>query len=331
MENKVENRFIDKILKNKFLVGFVIVMGVLIVISAILRAITPPPPPAATVVTSDLQFTADVIFSPDISIEIPDKVSVYRAGPAPDIEKYAEKIAERLSLAPFQNFKNFWQDDQEIYSLATERNTTVISYKKDLLIQNTEIEDSRIVDKNMLSDSLRRFIDSHQIFTNYVLTEPKPFMIAPESYEPVTSDSDADVYQINVQYLIDGIPLYLSNQEQPPGIAWLDKNGDITRMNFYPLPNSFEKTETYNTLPLRSVETNIQNGEVTYILAENHEVIDPSQKQLKTITFSSASLEYRQQETNGYILPYIKFIGTGTNDLGIEYEVEAISPLVKVE
>jgi hypothetical protein len=127
------------------------------------------------------------------------------------------------------------------------------------------------------------------------------------------------------------IPLTLSDLDRDPGEVWVDRKGTILRFDFFRISNTLEKVESYSSLDLQTIERNMKNGEVTYIKASSVIPMNPEATQLDSISFSSATLEYRQNTQNGYILPYVHFSGMGKDKNGDEYAVEAISPAVKVQ
>ncbi|MEO8581589.1 MAG: hypothetical protein ABI425_03305 [Patescibacteria group bacterium] len=325
--------FITKLFQKKWLRVFIVIMGLAVVISAILQALTPTPPPAETVVTTEKTYKAQITFDKNLTMSMPSKLAVYQALQPETIETTIQKLAKQLPLTPVPGTSNAWQDANQEYQLTTSGNATLIAYKKDILLSilDDTLPKTATVTHEEIAKKIRSFIDEHQLFQNYTLSEPEPQSVNPESTEPAKDEASTNAYKITLNTLVDNIPFISSDKVQSPAIIRVDKNASILEISFYPVPSSFEQVQIVNSLGLGGVEDRMLAGLITYIHAGNFDAIEPNAENLSNVEFSSATLEYRQNEQNGYILPYIHFYGVGKDKNNSIFNVEAISPAVKVE
>ena len=331
MNTTVDKTLFEKFFNNKWLRGFVLVAAVVLIISAILRALTVPAPPVATVITNELNTEVKISFSDSLSLQMPEKLSTYSSTEVIDIEKYRDDLAKSLDLIPYPLLKNVWQDKNQVYQLMTEGDGLYLAYKKDVYFADPQPQVKLPLNPTQLQATTKTFIDSHQLFQNYALSGVQPFLLSAEGLITAPSEAEANVFEFEVNTLIDNIPFIVGDKGMPPGRVRVNANGDINRFNFYPVPQQFLKIETYSPLSLDAIKGKVDDGLLTIINIETNEDDISARGIITEATFHSATLEYRQNTQNGYILPYVRLSGIGKDKENKEYIVEAISPAIKVE
>ena len=308
----------------------VVLVVIVLMISAIIRAITPDLPPVATLVQSNLRFQTGIEFSPNVSVEIPSKLSTYSSDPTPEINNLAENLAQQFQLNPHPKFIGYWVNEDESVILNIEGDGRLIAYK--IPVDPFALPQRKVVlSKEELKQSTIDFINRYQLFSNYTLSDGVPYEITAEHYEPLTLEDDASYFLFSVYGEIDGHPYLLGNQIASPAEIIINVSGNVTKAIFYPLSANLTKVSEYSTLSLDEIINNAQNGELIYINAAANDPFEPQAEDMQSVEFTSATLEYRQNEQNGYILPYVHFYGTGVNEAGEVFDVEAISPAIAVQ
>jgi hypothetical protein len=116
----------------------------------------------------------------------------------------------------------------------------------------------------------------------------------------------------------------------PNALIWTYLDGELYRADFYPQATNWRKVNAYQTLSLAEIEQQIRNNQYTVInVGRTNPFTDDRQlNQLSTITFTVAQLEYRSNSTNGYVLPYLHFSGTGTDQNNNKFNIDIITPVV---
>ena len=323
------NIMANRLTKKNIFYVFVSLVAILIVVSGILRAITPTPPPSISKIeTAKVVSATDIKIDDDLNMQLPSKLNFYRQTNTYDVVSFAQSLAKKLNFRLLTGLKTTWGNDAEDEVLSIEGN--LVTYQQYLTPQeaNNDLV-SLTLDENSATEIMKNFLDKHQILTDYVLTEPKKINITTEGFE---NSEPYDGYKIEAQININDIPYYLGERSLPPARGYLYNDGKIVKMYFYPTSLNLELISTYNSLAFEKIKTNLtSNTDATYIYYEKAEPFEIVPKQLKEITFSKASLEYRENETNSLIIPYVRFSGVGKNQLNEEYLLEAITPAIEVE
>lgn len=321
------NKIIQLIIQKwKYVLLFTVV--VLLIISAIFRALTPKPPTIQTVVSTEQNVQAKIEFL-DFEVNIPTSLSVFESGTQKvDTIDLAQNLATRLQMQKLDIVDNYWENTSSGEHLFLERNNDILTYSKqtegsELSNQQTNIEKAG---QNALA-----FIEMTQLVEKVSISKTQYTVTTPDGYFPTTDIRSADSYEFTAIQQINNIPLFSQDEIEPAAIVWTDLSGNILRATFTLKKIQYNEVSQFPSLLISNIKKNTQDGLITYIHISKKIPGTVNEEQLKLITFQEGELQYRKNEDNGFILPYVRFIGTGVDEEGNQYNVEAITPAIEVQ
>ncbi len=319
--------FLANLFKKKSTRIFLSIVALLLVVSAVLQALTPPPVPIETIVTNTQKYSPKIVFN-QISIEIPKKITVYRnlEDKSSKADDLVQQFVKNLQLVKKSTLP-YWRNEEATILLEKSSNNdiSIAFYNKDGLIPKTGITER----KDLALENIQDLLIKLGMTENTVISDPQ-YMLMDNHIVAAPNKEAANAMLFKVSVLLDGFPLISGDTAEPPAEFWTDLEGNIKKASFYPIGKTFEKVETHNTLSLDQIEQQVTFKNVTFINVSSREDFESYTDTLREVTFDKALLEYRKNEQNGYIVPYIRFVGIGF--AGSEsFDVEAISPAVKVE
>lgn len=308
------------------------IIFLVLIISSILRLLTPQLPPKETLIQKDSPLTqkATLSFSSDIHLDLPSKLNTYvTESRQQSVEQFATNFANKNNYSEITSNKKTWVNSTNSSSITIEEINNNVLFKNfyspdqiNLVKKTASIEEAKNIFVKFINESV-----GLQAFT---ITKQTPVFISNEAIED-SADNESNAYQFEVSQLIDSIPLIVGTRRSPLAKGIVMKDGNIFEVVFYPYTTTFNKVREYSPLSLETMKKNAESGLITYLVSSSNTEDNYEANLLATIDFSIATLEYRQNEENGYILPYVHFTGVGKDHNGITYNVEAITPAIRVE
>lgn len=326
METTIKN-FISKILKKKWVRIFLGLIAILLVVSSVLKALTPEPVPIETLVTSDLSYSPKVKFN-DITLDIPSKITVYQNIQDKSVKnnKLKQQFIDELNLTVHKS-DQYWRNEAgTILMEVNSKNETFLSF-----FDGPDLFPAKGIPENRQAavTNVQNILGKLGFTQNVHISDPK-YVFLENRIEAVDSAADANGLEFSVQFFIDNIPYFSNNTSDPPAMVWTDLSGKVLKITFYPIANTFEKIETYNSLSLGQIEHQVELKNFSFIdvrISNSYIEYTPN---LDSVVFDKAQLEYRKNEQNGYIVPYVRFFGRENRGEDI-VDVEIVSPAVKVQ
>lgn len=312
---------------------FLVFICIIITISGLLRLFTPPVAQKELLVQKDsLKQQGTKITFASLKLEIPKEMSILQSTTnAQSVKDYTEKLAHTLNYTSVNRSSNVWVNDEGTSSLSVEEINNTVLFKN--FFTPFELEEiAPTVSQEQAKNIFTQFLDTRVLLKDYSITQETPVVVDSES---ITSASEvtANAFQFDASQIVEGVPFVVGTRRSALASGIVLRNGGVMEINFYPEARSFTKVFSQKTLSLDQVQRNAQNGTITYLLVSATSVDnnETTTNKLKEVFFDSAVLEYRENEENGYIVPYVHFKGLGKGQNNQEYAVEAISPAVKVE
>jgi hypothetical protein len=302
-------------------------------ISAIFRALTPPPVPLTALLGTDkpLENTPQISFS-DFTVAIPAKLGIYTVETDPlSVERFASQLANKLGYSPFGSTQRQWVSSDKMSSLSVvEDDQTIVLKNFTDPFELEEITNTTSQDQAKLI--FTQFLDTQVGLHGYEITEENALLVSFEGVD-VVSELSANAYGFTASQMIDGIPLVVGARLSPLATGIVLRNGKLLDISFYPQTRQVTKVFDKDTLPLSQIKRLASNGLLTFliIVANDTNNLEATTNELKEITFTSGVLEYRENPENGFTIPYIHFTGTGKTRDDKVYNVQAISPAIRVQ
>lgn len=317
--------------KNKILVILSICL-VLIILATIFRFLTPKKVPNEAVLPDKTKQVTNYLFKYS-KIKIPNTLTIFQATQPLSASQIAGQLVNDLALQPAKEVPDYWVGSLETNMpyLALEPDNS-ITYSENQRRTNTQI--SQVYNEGEFTELAKKFIAKLTLFPQdeFILVGPFFVALGDGNYSRVATIDDANIIEYDVQKQLNGIPFVDTNKSFPPARIRIDSEKELAKVDFYPVPTQFTDAGSIATLGWNQIENIVKNGSYTivsfYPYALTTREIDPNQ--LSTVTFNSATIEYRSNEKNNLVIPYARLTGTATDDENGEFFIEVITPAVPV-
>lgn len=309
-----------------FALGFI---AIILIISAILRALTPQPPAEEILIETSYKYSPQITFTSSFSFNIPKSLSLFSASIITDQFSKIVEVNKFLQFDPIPHLTNTWLSPEKNKSLVLEQQ--YISYKE-FTEETTPIE-NKITQEEALQIVLG-FLQSIGYESDTFSTKTAlPVNLSGEGWEILSQDTTEfyDGYYFQLENLESGLPLIHSENTLYPIEAYVTRDGRIAALFISPSIQITEILETYSPLSIEKIKQNIQNGQVTYLQVGGIDEYEVYPETLPRVVFHSGDLQYRFNPQNNIVTPYVFLKGIGRDADGNEYNVEAITPAIEVQ
>lgn len=301
---------------------------ILLIVSAILRALTPPQivVPANTVFTQNFDGSqtkfGDIAFTGSLP-SFPTKLAVGQAKATQASEQYVvSQLVSTYQLKKLDVPPNTWVGDA--YSLNKDQQTGNYYLAKNQVTTQTAFVNqpqavaaaAALLQKTFPDISLKSFESQSQFFTANV--------------EPKTVDpSQAQIVLIPFAYLLNNLPVFYQNQSAFPFEIYITADNQVQKLIFNPNFIQVSPIQDQAIISVPQAITNMKSGNVS-VISSIRDVISPGDfSQISSANMTSVQLEYRVDATNQLIYPFYHFSGTGKNLQNEDLKLELITPAIQ--
>jgi hypothetical protein len=127
----------------------------------------------------------------------------------------------------------------------------------------------------------------------------------------------------------DDFTVISEKADQPMFTVTVDGKNTIRMVLFYPDFKQYQKVDTLPPISTDAALKNVQNGIASIITAAIVEPERVTMSQLTSATFTTASIEYREDPQSSLLYPFYRFSGTATAGQ-VTADVDVITPAVKI-
>lgn len=323
---------IKTMISKKWLFYFLAVLAIIIVVSSILRLLTPQPIeiPATNFVTSNHDQTStdfEQITYQGPNFEVPNKLSIASVLPAQTTPEFSKNsLIKAFALTPHPSLENLWTSTAFALTENTDNQQLTLSSQDLSPLQGN-------ITQEIALKVAQQFVNEY--FPNLKLqpqTDSIAFLSAAnEHYQQVSPDEAAQI-TIPYSFQIESLPVYFEHQDQLPFMVTVNSKPQIQKVVF--APQHIELTIIQTVAPI-SIEKALENinqlnlGSVVKAHLNDPQPLDISQ--LKSGRMEKVSLEYRIDSTLNLAYPFYRFTGTATNLAGKEIEVQIITPAIELQ
>ncbi len=303
---------------------FIILLGFVLVGSALLLILTPEPPESTPVtiegissgITKPPENVRVVMNISQDEVDFPKTLGVYTGTPSySSTRNFAQQVAESLSLpqdtSPYQ--VSTWTDYE------TKRSLSFLEHENKLMyvVSIPEIsDDNQEIVIEPAINAASAFIKQIPGYPELSPLRREITFLAQESR--TASAGTAETIVIPFTFLIDNYPAYYSAARKSLATIQVGFNYEIKKAEFYPPPPMATKIADKNILPLSKIREKIAGGSAEIIeagnLAANFEITS-----LKTITVNNLELEYRYSPRTQAYYPYFRIEAEGES-AGSEFD-----------
>lgn len=306
-----------------YVVGLVVFI---LVISAILRTLTPAavPIPSSSVLQQNVDGSKttfqNITFS-GTAPPIPGQLKTYAVQ---NVDNYEQEVLSRLlqqfSLQP-TSAPNVWTGPQ--YSLTKDKSLGFY-----ILNQNSLSVSSTFIDKDRAVSTAQNLIG--QIFPDLsIQADLSGMSYLGGGFDPAPVDEKtAKIIHIPFAVQLDSYPVFYNNQREFPFAVQVNSSNDVQQLFFYPQFFKTQPVNSFSSLSPSQALNNIQAGKATIIGRRNNQPEVINLNQISSADLQSMNIEYRVDNQSNLALPYFRFTGQGHNTANQEFEFEVITPAI---
>ncbi len=316
----------------KLLTIFITILVVLLISSVILRLMTPQtitvPEPTSETLTQNIVGGTTTFSNISYSGSSPSfstKAPIMKQIQDTNAQLLEQQITTKLNLKKTTLANNYWQNDQG-QSLTYDR------FNKSYFLVVAPITDTgdfKLSQTDLIGQAQAYLLDLLSLELS-PLTDQITYYLEPEEHPEVTTYENATAVKIPFAQTVEGIPVMFEGRAEVPFFVTLDMSGNVSTVSFTPNIVTFETLGEKNLIGIDQAIENINTkNQGTIISAGVETTIDITLDEIVRGDLTTVSLEYRVDETTGYILPYYRFSGTLYNSDNNKYMVELITPAVE--
>jgi hypothetical protein len=303
---------------------------ILLVISAILRVLTPPETPIApsanlTENHNNSRSTFEGITFSGTKPQLPDKLTIFKIQQAPLIkDQLLSQLKSTFSLA---------ENPADPALLIGPEYSLFISPADQSIIlsKNTETEKftHSVVKDQVLAAAQSFFQKNFPNIPAQPLEKEIAYLAAEENAQSQTEQTAAAV-KIPFTYILNNYDLVYNNTTDYPFLLTVNAYNEVTKVRFYPqFFSGFTASAENKPLSVEQAVSDILNGKASIV--SSYFVGDLKPLNLDTIVkgeLQSVTIEYRADEAKGFVYPFYRFSGQITNNQGDVFNAEIITPAV---
>lgn len=260
-----------------------------------------------------------VVITNNISEPVSQKEVRVFAAVQPNQEVFTESIRTTLGLKQQQLIQNSYESEDRQISLTATGDPSILHYFDNTKISEFPSNISREQAITFATDFLTRLQ-----FPLQNIDLNNPIISFQSGEEEDTSGSAQTIAVLQYQMRADGIPVSVSTKTPLVVVLFVSNKGVLKAYLPAPLVQSSQIQNT-NTLSENDVLANIRQGKFA-VSGVNISSFQPSD--IKNLTIKSQTLEYRFDEENSVLIPFISILGeTVINNE--TFFVSVITPAIK--
>ncbi len=305
---------------------------ILLVVSAILRVLTPyqsPIPISATprpnLDNSVTIFKSVVFVGPEPTL--PQTLSVGDVSSANEaLISVRDQLISDYKLTPAK-VDNLWTSD-EAY-LQKEQTTEAYTFGfTERVLTRSQLADRPVLTQEKLSEGGQIFLEKllgDEYGLKAIENQITTFDGEEGGYEKPASD---EFSLIPYSIVVDGYPVFFQSTNSLPFYVTVSQAGQIVKVDIRPQLVRVSQMQSVATITLKQALVQIQGGVATIINAGKETVGPLNMSSLNQVELSSLTIEYRVDEGTRKLLPYYRLSGTALNTSQEKITLEIITPAV---
>lgn len=306
-----------------------IILAVLLIISAILRVITPDTTPVQSPNWAQTNLNQTSSNFNQISfvgeeISVPENLNIYQARTTDITQRTSTNLRLNFDAEPTQA-PNVWR--------GTEYSVSVYEDEGKINVNSTEIyqKDYGRPTQNQAKRDAQTFYDKYLISLGLNRVDDNVRYLTRGENLAVVGENEAEIIMVPFGHQLEGFPVLYGNSLYQPVEIFVDGDG-VKKVSIFTQVVNFVENGSRKSLSVNEAVDKINNENLGSIISVGYTT--PYNYSLENIAsgeLESAVLEYRTDSESGAVLPYYRFSGVLTDGDGYEFEGEIITPAVEVD
>lgn len=316
---------------------FVASIVILLVLSAILRVLTPPAkqvPLTPSVVTNDegIQTTFRNFKYVGEKTNFPKELPGFV--PSTTQQDILQALIARFQLS--QLTEDSWESD--VFKLSQQGDDTDITYS---MSNSTAIPLENITDLQALTFRANQIIqdtfpnlssgDSTNEGLAWQLTQEPILSFSDGLHLEAATEGRANLLATSFALTYQGVPIYFDKAARPQIELLLRSSGDIQKLSFTTKVLPVSKSETYELISVDQAIKNINEQNLGTVIVSTRDRFGAIElSELESGNLTSVTLEYRYDPIANLVYPHYRLSGSAKNQEKANLGVEILTPAVPV-
>lgn len=328
---------IKSLFKKRFTLWFGGAMALLLLLSAILRALTPkesavPNNPKLTRTNiNQTQSEYSNIEYVGRSPDLPDGLAVSQFKEISNEDRVVQTIIDNLRLVKSDKSDRYWENKQGQYlhqDPYSRKYQLSFNLKQ---VSQTEV-DPLYQPKQLLEVAQKEIVSLFpQLKLSSQPTKIDFFKAGVEFYQKSTQNN-YDFAHIPFSYTIDGFPVFYGQETASPFVVRISSSGKILSVNFAPLFITWQTISQNKSLTVGQALENINQNNMASIISYGlqSEAVEVKLSEIQSANLETVSVEYRQDKDSQILYPFYHFVGQAKDAANQQIKIDLITPAVKV-
>lgn len=233
------------------------------------------------------------------------------------------QLVANYALVPSVNTTGFWRGPTHTLSLVTQIN------QYSLTLNEHAHENPPIVNLEAAKGVASDFVKTYFPSSDLKLLESK-VSYSSDDHGRQTEPENALYVTLPFSYQIDGYEVNVGAASLKPLSITVNGEGEIQKVAFFPQTSQLEATDVKGTLTISEALKNINFGNASITRAFQEDFQAFNIRAIKSAQLETVTLEYRLDEALRLAYPFYHFYGTATDDQGVRFTIEILTPAIAV-
>jgi hypothetical protein len=322
------------VLKSRWLRYLAIGAAVILVISAILRILTPPTKPIpqtkleSTHVIKDLRTIFQGVEYVGDDIEVPKTFSIARVtSETLKADAVRDQIISEYNLKKQGTTGNLWAGNT--YSFSYDPSSQQYALTSNFF-PDFSASSAGTLSKEQAVRVATGFIEKYLQSSSKTETKPEllQFYSGDADLER-SSEQEASWIMVPFSYFIDGYPVLFKNVPALPFSVLIDKDYRVKRFDFFPFFINYTVFQKSKSLSVEQAIKNINNQKASVTSISNQQEGPLDLENIRSGKMRGGYIEYHYDESSKLIYPFYHFVGELTDAANRKYTVDVITPAIE--
>lgn len=305
------------------------VLAVALISTAVFSLLSPQPIPESAVITTDKTLSSPIGVSGELPM-IPETLPYLQVSTSvPTSEVIFQKLSQLYDFTTQSSDKTIRMSEDGMISVQSKQNDQHIIF----LDQRSLPINSPILSTLSLEEiglRVKGFIDALSLFNSFSFsTSPEPVNFAVYNIVPASTDN-IDGYVYKLYPTQSDIPILFNDQLLAPIEITIRADGEIVKAVFPKYTYNLSVVGEKKSLSSGQILKNITDGQIEFLRVDNSTITESAPQSIDNTILIPDRIEYRINESNGVMIPYLKLDGVGRSGDTV-VDIVAITPIVPTQ
>ncbi len=324
------------LLKNKFILGLMTLLGLFIIISGVLQIITPsdldtiPPKPSYTQSNIDNSKSAlNNIVYVGPSFTPTETLGVYQVNQISQnsLETAVNSIVSNYSLKQSQHKPNRYVSLNHFLEINESQKKLYLNARNQ---ENNKLKNN--IDYSTALSVAKKFLNKNFSDQNFTPIEDSILYLSGNYQLLEVSPAEAEYIEIPFSYQLESFAVYLNKQSQPPIKILVNNQQEVQKAEIATDLFDFQLIQDQNLLTIDQALANINQRNLGSIIVYQQDIgQDLLLSEINSGELDLVEVEYRLDKQNQLAYPTYRFSGDLVDKNNNRFSAQIITPAIEVE